>query len=169
MSTDYLLLDVDGVLNALASGQRARKEAWEQVLTIQGYRICVPLGTSEWVRELQECCRIVWCSTWEKEACTVLAPRLGFGADWPVVPINMPSRSDPGRRTLKLRSVKAWAEKNLAPGDRLAWVDDELAPDAWEWAAGCGRECLLLAPDSRQGWTREHVDALVAFATRSKR
>ena len=48
----------------------------------------------------------------------------------------------------------------------LAWIDDDLEPDALEWAARRTREgtnTLMVRPDGDVGLTSKHVDRLLRF------
>lgn len=159
--TDYLLLDVDGVLNATG---RPRNLAFETTVTIQGHVLAVPAGTREWVADLEQRFAMVWATTWEDDAPGMLAGHFGFGADWPWIPMRNFAKSP--RLTSKLPPVRWWLKQNLSRGDRFAWVDDGLLPDAWTWAASSGWPSLLLAPPTLSGWTWRHVQELLAFAAR---
>ena len=156
---DYLLLDVDGVLNAfLGPGSSG---AFEKRFMAKGFKMLLPAGSRKWVEQLEQHFTIVWCTTWQAEAAGMLAPHFGFGAGWDFVPLELDGRYD----TIKLPSVRRWISDNLEADDRFAWIDDDLADDARSWASVCGYPNILLAPSPETGWTRSDVDELVAFSS----
>jgi hypothetical protein len=151
---DYLLLDVDGVLNATLG-------PFEKVFFANGFKMRVPSGTRRRIEQLEEHYRIIWCTTWQADAPGLLASHFGFGADWPFMPLDLDASCD----TIKLPSVRGWLGERLSPGDRFAWIDDDLHDDARDWAASSGYPSLLVSPSPNKGWTRAHVEMLLAFAT----
>ncbi|NBH07131.1 hypothetical protein GTY80_28325 [Amycolatopsis sp. SID8362] len=79
-------------------------------------------------------CTLVWATTWENEANTELAPRLGL-SPLPVVRWPDPSAEHEHEDRWfglhwKTRSLVAWAA-----GRPFIWVDDELTDADREWVA----------------------------------
>jgi hypothetical protein len=67
--------------------------------------------------------------------------------------------------TWKLPSISDWVRNDVAPLEKVVWVDDELDEDAFAWAEKRGNT-LLLKPDPAVGLTRDHVDTILAFLGR---
>jgi hypothetical protein len=168
-TTPLLLVDVDGVLNAVVGTPfGARKEMtasmpFEAEFEASGLPIRVPAGTRERIEALQTLFDCVWATTWEDRARSELAPVLGFGADWPVIRF----KDDfPDSGTWKLPAVQRYAERPEHRDRPLAWIDDDLEPDALEWAAWrsrSGPRTLMVRPDADLGFTSRHFRRLLAF------
>lgn len=101
----------------------------------------------------------MWATTWEERAKIDLAPTLGFGADWPFISFDDDIRH---KTTWKLPAAQRFADM-LDNRDRtLAWIDDDLYPDALEWAARRTRDgtpTLMVRPDADVGITPRHSTA----------
>jgi hypothetical protein len=107
---------------------------------------------------------LAWATAWENHANLILAPVLGLPS-LPVVRFADPAAGEVGDgwagRTWKLPSVRRFA------GERsLAWIDDDLHPDAFAWAALRRIPTRLIATDQRVGLTDDHIRSLLAFAGR---
>jgi hypothetical protein len=168
-TTPLLLVDVDGVLNAvIGSPFGRRKEAiasnpFEAEFMARHFPIRVPAGTRERMATLQTLFECVWATTWEDHARSDLAPVLGFGADWPVIRF---TDDFPDSGTWKLPAVQRFAEQPENLSRPLAWIDDDLEPDALEWAARrirSGPRTLMVRPDADVGFTAKHFGRLLAF------
>lgn len=165
-----LLCDVDGVLNAFAwywakvpdINAEELDERLEDIFLANGYTIYVPAGTKERMARITPLFECVWATTWEDKAIEHLSPKLGFGAYWPVVTgFGGRFRSDYG--TWKLPAVREWVAAN-AEGRRVAWLDDDLGPDAFKWAGDRKESTLLVRTDEITGFSDEDADKLEAFA-----
>ncbi|MCZ0980573.1 hypothetical protein O1L60_20725 [Streptomyces diastatochromogenes] len=103
---------------------------------------------------------LVWATTWEEDANTWVAPRLGL----PALPL-LPWSDDPEEPGLhwKTPALVAWAA-----GRPFAWVDDEIgaADRAWVAAHHPG-PALLHRVDARRGLTAADFEALAAWAVGS--
>lgn len=168
--TPFLLVDFDGVLNAVlgrpAPGQvKDTTGPFEAEFTAQRFPIRVPVGTRARMATLETLFECVWATSWEDRARSELAPELSFGADWPVIRFQ---DDFPDRGTWKLPGVVRFAELPEHAHRPLAWIDDDLEPDALEWAARrtrVGIPTLMVRPEADVGWTSRHFDRLVAFRT----
>jgi hypothetical protein len=158
-ATPLLLVDVDGVLNAIVGFPfGTRKEAlasdtFEAEFVARNFPIRVPAGTRERVATLQTLFECVWATTWEESARSDLAPVLGFGADWPFIRF---TDDFPDGGTWKLPAVRRFAELPENRSRPLAWIDDDLEPDALEWAAHrsrSGPRTLMVRPNADVGFT----------------
>lgn len=169
MPVPLLLVDVDGVLNAVVGSpfgirdDQASSGLFEAEFVACNFPIRVPAGTRERIGTLQRMFDCVWATTWEDRARSDLAPVLGFGADWPVIRF---TDDLPYSGTWKLPAVQRFAELPENCSRSLAWIDDDLAPDALEWAARrsrSGPRTLMVRPDADVGFTSRHFDRLLAF------
>jgi hypothetical protein len=169
------LLDIDGVVNALAM---SRPDAWPADAWVQRVvraevpnqgLVTLPVMAARpvlaFLTRVHESGRaeIRWHSTWRAAAVTALAPALGL----PPIPISIaPEWTDPTPLWWKIPAARRVAES----GRRLLWTDDQLelfradprnaaelaALDAWDGA-------LLLCPDPDPGLTPADLDRIAAF------
>lgn len=164
-----LLLDVDGVLNAL---EPELPENWRRG-TFHGFVLSWDPTVTARLRELHESGRVElqWLTTWTERADQLLAepmglPRglhthlrdgvesTGFGGRW---------GGEAG--WWKLDAARAVAEAE--PGRRIVWIDDDLAhraDDTGEWLAANGH-VLVVAPDYIRGLTHAELDRVEAWLT----
>lgn len=170
------LLDVDGVVNALAPGAPAGPwpaDAWVHrivhthvpdrglmTLPILAARPVLDFITYVHTTGAAE---IRWHSTWRTAATTALAPALGL----PPIPMSIaPEWAEEAPMWWKIPAARRVAES----GRRLLWTDDQLTPyrvhplsaaelaalDDWSGA-------LLLATDPQTGLAPADLDAISAF------
>jgi hypothetical protein len=173
-----LFLDVDGVLNAFRAWELVHR--WRglvpgNVRAPEGYRHAVADGYdlllrpehASWLADLDQRAEIVWATMWMDRAPAALAPVLGYGERWPFVDFRAAQGYALGQRTgqgvgsYKFPGVVAWA------GDRpLVWIDDDLEPAIYDWAArrdAGGIPTFLVQPSPDEGWTASERDAVLAF------
>lgn len=183
-----LLVDVDGVLNALGGFGGPPPGPFEQVFQANGasgreiasgenrlYTIRVPLGTSKRLAYLDKLFECVWCTTWEHVAIRELAPQLGVGANWPVCPViserthTLPT----GQMTQrwKLPVIWRWIEEHY--NDRkVAWIDDDqrsdwsedLSHDIQWWIDSRTAATLCVTTNDFYGMSKADVRSLKEFA-----
>jgi hypothetical protein len=163
-----LLVDVDGVLAVIDGYGDPRTEVvevtFEAEFEARGFPILVPTGTRERFATLETLFDCVWATSREHHAPESLSPTLGFGAGWPVIQV-WEGASDIG--TMKLPAIQRFADLPENRDRPLAWIDDDLEPDAFEWAAlrtRGGASTLMVRPDPDSGITKLHYDELVTFA-----
>jgi hypothetical protein len=162
-----LLLDVDGVLNAM---RWELPPGWEQGM-FNGYVLSWDPTITARLRELHESGRveIQWLTTWAENADRLLAEPLGL-------PRGLRERSG-GRATPtgflgRLAGRSGWwklaAAREVAlqePGRRIVWIDYDLAEqadDVVEWL-GANPHVLVVAPDLFTGLTHEHLGEIEAW------
>jgi hypothetical protein len=140
------LIDVDGVINALGGGP------FETVFQAHGgftyYTISVPVGTADRIAQIEEHFDPIWCTTWLDRAVSELAPQLGFGAEWPIMHLEVDGRNH--HPTWKLPSVKKWLA-DQEPPVRWVWFDDDVADDAIWYGRRVGG--LVVSVDPTVGLT----------------
>jgi hypothetical protein len=161
-SPPVLLLDVDGVLNAL---RRDLPEGWRRG-TYNGYVLSWDPTVVARLRAWHESGRVElqWLTTWTELADRLLAEPMGLPrglrthdrAD--VLPTGFGSRLRSASGWWKLAAARAVAEAE--PDRRIVWIDDDLAdqaPDTGEWLAANG-QVLVVAPDHMAGLTHAELD-----------
>jgi hypothetical protein len=156
-----LLVDVDGVLNPLAT---AHPGAGYQRHEILGYPLWLTCEHGAWLDELATVFELMWATTWEHDANRFIAPAVGLAARLPVIEFRE------GRMTADGIWKRPAVERATA-GRPFAWVDDDFGPSDFAWAArrtAAGAPTLLLACDPLVGLTRAHVDAALTWAARHR-
>lgn len=155
-----LLADVDGVLNVLSLGQ---PRPGFRKYVVHGFTLWLTPQHGQWLTELGVAFRVVWATTWEHDANTHIAPRIGLAQVLPVIEFRhgrMQSRPTEG----------IWKRPDVARATRgraFAWLDDDFTAADFDWAArrtATEAPTLLLACDPLVGMTRQHVDAALAWA-----
>lgn len=152
-----LLLDGNGVVCPIGPGPGEPM----RTLVVDGFPVIFSKKTPARLSILSERFTLVWASSWEQAANRSLAPALGL-PELPVVPFT--AVSAPRGRTSKLLAVKRFV------ADRpIAWLDDELGPDAHAWAHKRAHGTLLLDINPASGLAEAHVEILIDFADRLAR
>lgn len=165
-----LLIDVDGVLNAVNRSQNAK------VYNIfkaggsepgKGFTIRFRYELGDWLAELAEHYHLVWCTTWDDMANTALGERLGL----PALPVIPTAEADlPVYRAAALPKMIHWKTPVVVGhvGKRAyAWIDDDFSPVDQDWAFMRTRDIAPtnhLAIRGSAGLQRHHVDKLIAWA-----
>ena len=168
------LLDIDGVVNALAPGPLPGSwpaHEWVQrvvhanvpgrgpmVLPILAARpvltfVCdvVRSGSAD----------VVWHSTWRTSAVTDLAPMLGL----PPIPISVAPEWT--QQTAGVWWKLPAAQRVVAAGRPLVWTDDDIGVLADQVADLAEHpDTLLIGPDPETGITADQLDAIAAFLSR---
>lgn len=157
-----LLLDVDGVLNAVPFDSRSRRNPWPdyQRSRVNGFTIWWSPSMVARLVALSERVEVLWLTTWEDLAPLHIAPALGLPA-W-----------DLAGRDPNVHEVTGWwkfdvardlYERDLRP---FIWIDDDFAfwRPANEWMEGLPRGVgVAIAPTSEYGITPTHLDLIEAF------
>ena len=162
-----LLLDVDGVLNAVRS---ELPEGWRQG-RYNGFVLSWDPTVTARLREWHESGRveIQWLTTWTTDADRLLAEPMGLPRG-----LKTHDRADaaPVGFLARLTGISGWwklaAAREVAaaePDRRIIWIDDDLAEqaeDTSEWLAAHG-QVLVVAPDLFTGLTHEQLDEIEAW------
>ena len=183
--TALVLLDVDGVVNAVPRGRPS--PAWpdwrtgEAVADGSAYPITWSPTVVSAVRSWQAAADVRWLTTWGHDANRSLRHLL----DLPELPVagtydedlSVPTPSVPGDAHAAVAPAAPdpltgrWWKFDVVrrivradPGRRLVWLDDDLAGER-AVAAWMRREtdCLLIAPDVGSGLLRRHLEAVEDF------
>jgi hypothetical protein len=160
-------VDVDGVLNPDDPGRAA-------ALGYQPHRYTGPgpdegqvTGTvwlhpdhGRWLRELAgHGAELVWCTGWRHLAPTVIAPRLGLPATWPVIDIT--ATGVRWGHQLKLGPLYAWTANRA-----VAVLDDEFSGKDLHTAedrTADGIPTLLVPIDRYHGLRRSDIDTVLTW------
>jgi hypothetical protein len=149
-----LFVDVDGVLNPYASPNCPAGYVEHDLFPgEEAVRVCAAHG--EWLARLSHLFDLVWATSWNDEDKRLLASVLALPEFHGGV--SLPSGQFDPRE--KVPAVKA-----LAGTRPLAWVDDMLTSEAFEWAARREPATLLVPVDPAVGLTEAMVETLVEWA-----
>ncbi len=159
-----LLLDVDGVLNAM---RWELPDGWEQG-TFNGFLLSWDPTVTARLRELHESGRVEirWLTTWATDADRLLAEPMGLPRDLKTyaradaAPSGFAGRWGGRFGWWKLAVARRVAEAE--PDRRIVWIDDDLAEqaaDTGEWLAA-HPHVLVVAPDLYVGLTHEQLDEI---------
>jgi hypothetical protein len=160
------LLDVDGVLNAIAT--QPDRTVWP---ADQWLRTTAEAQGSDWpilaarpvldlIREVHEqgLAEVRWHTTWQQHAVKTLAPAL----DLPEFPVQddlgaVDGYFDDESGTVRYRWWKRPAAEHVVQveGRRLIWTDDDISTHRSQLDALA--EHLLIAPQTRLGLTPRHL------------
>src|SRR3954469_21459786 len=159
-----MLLDVDGVLNAM---RWELPPGWEQGM-FNGFVLSWDPTITARLRALHESgvVEIQWLTTWAENADKLLAEPMGLprglrthGRD-DVLPTGFGGERRGVSGWWKLAAIRALAEAE--PGRRIVWIDDDLAEpavDTSEWLAA-NAHVLVVAPDFFAGLTHSQLDRI---------
>jgi hypothetical protein len=156
----FLLVDVDGVLNALRRGVEL-EDSFTAGVTMyhSGYIIDVPKGTKDRIARLEQVYDCVWATSWEHRAPNELSPKLGFGASWPVITFDDNQRYNWELDFWKMPAVIKWIGDN-AVDRKVAWIDDDFSFEALDWAHKW-ENLLFLHIDPYTGLTAKDTEILI--------
>ena len=181
-----VLLDVDGVLNAVQAW--GRSDAWDDWragrATADGrsFRITWSPSVVAAVRSWQSVAEVQWLTTWGHDANASLRsllelPELPVAGTYDDVdgPVGQPDADGPTHASVapaaRDRLTGRWwkfdvVRRIVRTGEqrRLVWLDDDLRgqDDVRDWMHR-HTTSLLVAPDPRSGLTPAHLDAVEEF------
>ena len=159
--TDYILWDIDGVFNPYMATDLIERGFSRYNQDWISWDLDV-VNHGQWMRELESAANFVWASNWGDESNALVKWFFLESLHYPHIPLNMATEHS---GTWKLPSISDWVRNDVAPAEKVVWVDDELDEDAFVWAQQRGNT-LLLKTDPAVGLTREHVDTILAFLGR---
>jgi hypothetical protein len=176
-----VLLDVDGVVNALALGdpawddwQRGHAEAMGRTWPIQ-WSATVAAAVRGWL----DVAEVQWLTTWGHYANEGLHALLGLpelvvagfpgdegaadGEASSLAGVTAAARDELTGRWWKFDVVRRVVAAQ--PGRPLVWVDDDLTgqDDLQEWVRASVPDCLLVTPGSRSGLVAADLDRVAQF------
>ena len=133
MSSAYILVDVDGVLNAFGLQGHRLKETWRLAPVEYKGRELPIIYRPEMGAELLQLAaefdaELVWCTTWEGDANVHISPLVGLPADLRHVPLVIP-KMHAGVGWIKAHSIRKWLD--VLDTRPLVWFDDESDCGYW--------------------------------------
>ena len=162
-----LLLDVDGVLNAM---RWELPPGWQRGV-FNGYVLSWDPTITARLRGLHESGRVEvqWLTTWAENADRLLAEPLGLPrglrerSGGRARPTGFSGRLGGQSGWWKLAAARQAAEEE--PGRRIVWIDDDLAEQADDTRAWLADHpnVLVVAPDLFAGLTHAHLDDIEAW------
>jgi hypothetical protein len=171
LARPILFLDVDGVLNAFEFNPNLATfdDFEDQEVTVDegsGFRmildLCLSRSMGERIGALSA--EIVWATTWEHNADSMIAPLCGLPRGMRVlVRPHSTTHLDGG---WKFDEVRRSVAEDMRP---FVWIDDDIdafrnGPEsARRWARDLPVQNLLLAPDPRTGLTHGHLETIEDF------
>lgn len=158
-----LLLDVDGVLNAINHSQNVKLYDIRTIETFQGFRVKIRMRRelTDWIFELTEYYVPVWCTMWNHDANLFLAPLLEL-PDLPVIECSYSSKGRPDKCHDKITAIEEQVSDRA-----LAWLDDEISHKDLDWAYLRNEKVAptkFIKITETEGMQRFHVDRLMKWA-----
>lgn len=146
-----LLIDVDGPLNPwAASNNSLRKGKVYHRYKLLGFQVWLNRRHGEELLKLTDVYDLVWCTTWEHEANSLIGPRIGL-PELPVIEFKkfLPEQPPEPGLHWKTAVIAAYATAHNRP---FAWVDDEASwKDGLCFARWCGHPFLTKTIDPAVG------------------
>lgn len=164
-SKPLLLLDVDGVCCPFGAGEGAPTDL--ERVSVGGSHVLLSPATGSLLRELGSLFDLFWASGWEHEANVWVCPLLGLPPLPVIVFADWMDAADLDDESGVEGTWKLPAVTRVVGNRPLAWIDDELAADAFAWAAqrnAAGSPTLLVKTVAHVGLTAVQVEQLAAFA-----
>lgn len=169
--TTRIYLDVDGVLNAVQRGFPSNSwENWDRV-GVNGYSIAYSPDMVAALNDIagMEGVEIVWLTTWQANAKTMIAPAIGLkGEDWDVaLNPDMDAHGFAVHRYFgdwwKMTTLEEHLHYNRV--DKVIWIDDDIANsfDADDWFHAFDEETLAICPNTDTGLTPDDICAIIDF------
>jgi hypothetical protein len=168
------LLDIDGVVNALAGGPVPAvwpADAWVQRLIItdipdrglMSLPILAARPVLDFIADVHHSGRaeVRWHSTWRTAAITAFAPTLGLPTSIPMS-VAPEWTHRPDAQWWKLGA----AERAVAAGRTLVWTDDDLRVYGAETEHLASPRTLRIGPYSDTGLTPDELEAIATFLRR---
>lgn len=166
-----LAVDVDGVISLFGfeTPPPAASASWH---LIDGTPHCISIAAGERLRRLATSFDLVWATGWQDRANDRLPEVIGVGP-LPVIEFDLVPApgggASPGSTAghWKLEAIDGFAGRRA-----IAWIDDSLDRDCFEWARAReegGMPTLLAPTEPELGIEEAHVAALEAWAAGLRR
>jgi hypothetical protein len=156
-----LLVDVDGVLSLF--GFDAGSPPPGRPALIDGVPHLLSEQAAEVLRAVSPQYDCAWCTGWEDRAGEHLPWLLDLPRGWPFVSLEA-ARGAAGPGLSVAGHWKLDAIDRFARGRPLAWIDDALDQECFDWAAARPAPTLLVECDPAVGLVRDAERALLEFA-----
>lgn len=169
MSRPVLLLDVDGVLCPVRDNERPggyhapsaefRSASYEHWGTGETIELWISPSNAERLALLAKVFEIVWATGWAHHANRVIGPLHGL-PDLRFVELSWSEDMRSLESSWKLPAVARY----VGDDQPCVWIDDDIRPDAEQWAANRPGRTLLIPVDHRVGLTDQAVERALSFA-----
>jgi hypothetical protein len=170
-SEPTLFLDVDGVLNAFDFDPSLATfgDFEDHEVTVDqgnGFRMVLDLCLSRSMGKRLGAlsAEIVWVTTWEHQADSIIAPLCGLPPGLGV--LSRPTETTRPDGAWKFDEVRRAVGENMKP---FVWIDDDIdifrsgTESPRQWAANLPVRNQLIAPDPRSGLTHGQLEAVEDF------
>lgn len=162
-----LLVDVDGPLNPYAqSNNQLRKGKQFHLYKLLGYKVWLNRWHGEELMKLTDVYDLVWATTWEHDANSLIGPRIGL-EKLPVIEFDKTWKppSHPDGTYFKTHDIVKYVK-----GRPFAWVDDEVSTyDMAYVQENHPAPAYLCHVSPMTGLTQEHFTRLRKWAERGMR
>lgn len=166
MTKPLLLIDVDGPLNPYAATpdtmnkfNRRNPDKRFEVHKLLNFKVRLTPWHGEELTKLADLYDLVWCTTWEHDANTMIGPRIGL-PELPVITFPKTLTDHDARVYFKTPTVVEYAT-----GRPFAWIDDEVSTwDSTYVEKHHDGPSNLMFVDPVTGLTNEHFNALTDWA-----
>lgn len=152
-----ILLDVDGVLNALLPVNATPPQTWSDwhISRAEGFRMCTSKAMARSITDLGE---VHWLTTWNEDnlANAIISPLVGIGP-FPVA-ARPSDRLVFGDEMWKPRAAEVFSKQHA----RVVWIDDD-ARHLWaEWKGGAAfpSNMLVVSPNPDTGLTPDEIEQI---------
>lgn len=137
-----LLIDVDGPLNPWQqSNTQLRKGKKYAMHKLEGYQVWLCRRHGAELMKLADLYELVWCTTWEHKANTLIGPRIGL----PELPVIEFAKYLPDKPPEPGLHWKTEPIIRYTDGRPFVWVDDEVTPaDASYFKRNCAQKFSIL-------------------------
>ena len=150
-----LAVDVDGVISLFGFEQTPPPSVGRYHL-IDGMPHFIATAAGERLQRLLQHYNLVWATGWEERANEYLPQILGL----PVLPaLRFGPDARFGTAHWKLGPIGDYARRRP-----LAWIDDSLSEECYEWAAARPEPTLLVPTHSAIGLEEAQVETLIRWA-----
>lgn len=154
-SRPILAVDIDGVISLFGFEERPAPEV-AQFQLVDGFPHFISLPAGERLQRLAASFELIWASGWEDKANFYLPSLLGLP--------ELPHLSFDGAARFGSAHWKLGPLDEHCRGRALAWLDDNLDENCYEWAQQRPEPTLLVPTQPAQGLQEAETEALLAWA-----
>lgn len=171
--TTVIYLDVDGVINSLSKSAPKQNTQWfgewkQEIVQVHSGKYPI-LWSTELVKSLNEIVarpdvQLVWLTTWQDYAVSVLSPLIGLDVTGSEVlyPEDQEDMYD-AQYWWKLQVIKKDVETRKP--EKFIWIDDDFGFEraATMWVHSVEATVLPISPYSIYGITKKNISAIIEF------
>lgn len=158
-----VFVDVDGVINAYSGKPHVPDWGWPrengEYVKVLGLGIVYSPDMIQRLGDVtaRDDVEALWLTTWVDTARDDLAPVIGLGSTWHVVP-----RTYDEKIWWKLDAIQSL---NTGFTGKVVWVDDDIKffPEAKEWLESCDLDILAVSPRTETGITLSQMQRIERY------